>query len=130
VLEAGTGYFGYVDFETKKFVQKVFIPGYLRGLAFIDDRYALVGSSEDRHEQCFQGLPLGDRLKEEGISAKCGMFVIDLKTYDKPHHLIFYSLINKLYDICVLPGCNRPKIADVGDESNMREYTIDYNDFY
>jgi hypothetical protein len=57
------------------------------------------------------------------------MYGIDLTTYDTPHHLIFYTPINELYDICVLPGCHRPKIAEVGDEANMREYTIDYNGF-
>lgn len=129
ILDAGTGYFGYVDFETKTLVKKVFVPGYLRGLSFIGKRYAVVGSSQDRHEQTFQGLPLGDRLKEEGISAKCGMFVINLETFDIIHNLTFYSPADELYDVCAIPNMSRPKLTDVGDEKNMREYRVDYNGY-
>lgn len=128
ILDAGTGYFGYVDFETKKFVRKVFIPGYLRGLSFVGKRYAVVGSSQDRHEQTFQGLPLGETLKKEGISAKCGISVINLDNFDIIHSLTFYSPADELYDVCAIPDISRPKLTDVRDENNMREYHIDYNE--
>ena len=99
------------------------------GLCFVNDRYAVVGSSQDRHEQSFQGLPLGDKLTQEGITAKCGMFVVDLKRdYAIIHSITFQTPIDELYDICAIPGVTRPKLSDIGDDANMREFLIDYGD--
>lgn len=130
VLESGTGYLGYVNLEKKKFVKKVFIPGYLRGLTFIKRRYAVVGTSKDRYESVFQGLPLGERLKKEKIESRCGFFVIDLKkNFDIIHSMTFMSPIDELYDVCSIPNISRPKMTPIGDESNLRNYNIDYNGF-
>lgn len=128
LLESGSGWFGYVDFDTKQFVKKVWIAGFLRGLSFVGNKYAVIGSSEDRHENTFQGLPLGDELKKNGVSAKCGIFVINLQTFDVIHNLIFYSPTNEFYDVCAVPGVVRPKMNEIGDEKNLREYKIDYGD--
>jgi len=129
ILEAGTGWFGYVNFETGKFEQKVRIRGYLRGLSFVGNKYAVIGSSEDRHENTFKGLPLGDWLSKQGVSAQCGMFVVDLETWDVPHNLIFFTPMNELYDVCAIPGVIRPRLIESGDEKNMRTYLIDHGDY-
>jgi uncharacterized protein (TIGR03032 family) len=132
ILEAGTGYFGYVDMSEAvdngpgKFVKKIFIPGYLRGLCFVEDKYAVLGSSQDRHEQSFQNLPLGDELKKHDITAKCGLYVINLETFDIIHSMTFQSPVDELYDICAIKGVNRPKLQDIGDDKNLREYKIEY----
>ena len=76
-----------------------------------------------------QGLPLGDKLTQEGITAKCGMFVVDLKRdYAIIHSITFQTPIDELYDICAIPGVTRPKLSDIGDDANMREFLIDYGD--
>lgn len=124
VLESGAGYFGYV--ENGKFLRKCFIPGYLRGLAFIGNQYAVVGSSQDRHENIFQDIPLGQELSKRGGTAQCGVFVINLETFDIIHHITFSNPIVELYDVCVIPGVTRPKITEVGDERNLRDYRIEY----
>jgi uncharacterized protein (TIGR03032 family) len=124
ILDAGTGNLGYV--VDGKFENKCFIPGYLRGLSFINNRYAVVGSSQDRHENVFSGLPLGEELKKRGGTSKCGFYVIDLQTFDIIHNLTFYSPVDELYDVCAIKGVRRPKLTDVGDEKNLREYKIEY----
>lgn len=129
VLDAGSGWFGYVDFETERLVRKIWIPGYLRGLDFVNEKYAVIGSSEDRHENCFQGLPLGTKMEEQGVTAKCGIHVIDLENYTIPHSVRFFSPMDELYDVCVINGVSRPKIVQFMDESNMRNYKIDHGDF-
>jgi len=113
LLEAGTGHFGYVDGD--RFVRKTFIPGFLRGLSFVGDRYAVICSSSDRHEQLFQGLPLGDRLKKEGMGAKCGIYVVDLMTFDISHNFHFTKGPIELYDIVVIPGVKRPFVMPLND---------------
>mgnify|MGYP001942443274 CR=1 FL=1 len=122
VLNSGRGEFGYVDFSRTEesdeekyypFVAKCFIPGYLRGLDFIDNRYAVIGSSEDRHEQTFQGLELGNILKEKGTTAKCGIHVVDLKTFDVIHEMTYKKPITELYDVVTLPHVIRPMLEEL-----------------
>jgi uncharacterized protein (TIGR03032 family) len=129
VLDAGTGWFGYVDMNSKQLVRKVWLPGYLRGMDFVNDRYVAVGTSEDRHENVFQGLPLGDELVKNGVQAKCGIHIIDLKDFSVPHNMIFKDPDNELYDVAIIRGVRRPKLTDIGEMSNMLNYDIDYGNY-
>lgn len=122
VLNSGKGEFGYIDFsrtlesdgeEYYPFVSKCFIPGYLRGLDFVGNRYAVIGSSDDRHEQTFQGLELGEKLKEKGTTAKCGIHIIDLKSFDVIHEMTFKKPITELYDVVTLPHVIRPMLDEL-----------------
>lgn len=144
VLESGTGYLGYVDFTTSitsknpltdeeethhKFIPLVFIPGYLRGLSFIGSKYALVGSSLDRHEKVFQDIPLGVNIKKKGVTAKCGVFIIDLDSQDVIHEVVFNQTvknpINEIYDVCSIPGAKRVIAENVNDGKLLRSYKIE-----
>jgi uncharacterized protein (TIGR03032 family) len=107
VLNSGTGYFGHVDLASGKFVPLTFCPGYLRGLAFVDD-YAIIGLSRPRHDKTFSGLSLDDELKAKGAEARCGLAVVDLRTGDTPHWVRIDGLVTELYDVAVLPGAARP----------------------
>lgn len=122
ILNSGKGEFGYIDLSITEeykeekyhpFVPKTFIPGYLRGLSFVGNEYAVIGSSDDRHDTTFQGLELGDRLKEKGVSARCGIFVVDLKTFDIIHEITFDKPITELYDVTVLPRTIRPRLDEL-----------------
>lgn len=114
---SGTGEFGYADLQAGKFVPIAFCAGYLRGLAFVGD-YALAGLSKPRRDRAFSGLYLQERLDKEGIGARCGLVVIDLKRGDTVHWLsIEGSVVEELYDVAVLPGVRRPMaIGFVSDE--------------
>lgn len=111
-LEAGTGYFGYVDFDTKKFVQKVFIPGFLRGLSFVDN-YALIGSSLNRGDATFHGMPLTDKLTELKIRPRCGVTVINLTTFGAEHWLEFSDAVTELYDVHIIPNQSMTRLMHV-----------------
>jgi uncharacterized protein (TIGR03032 family) len=124
LLEAGTGWFGYVNDEGR-FERKTFIPGFARGLSFVNERYALVGCSQDRHESVFQGLPIGEALKKNNVTAKCAVYVIDLQNFDLIHNILFKDPIDELYDVVAVPGFTRPKLADPTDDKNLREYKLD-----
>lgn len=119
VLNSGRGDFGYVDLEetledgTHPFVPKCFVPTYLRGMSFIGNSFALLGGSEDRHERVFSNLPLGEILKEKGnVTARCGIFVISLKTFDIVHEFTFKKGVKELYDVVTIPHVIRPKIYE------------------
>ena len=106
--DSGTGHFGYADLAAGRFERIAFCPGYLRGLAFVD-RYAVVGLSRPRTEnKTFTGLELGETLAAKGVSARCGIMVIDLKSGDIVHWLNIQGVVEELYDVALLPGVVRP----------------------
>lgn len=109
VLEAGTGYFGYVNLETKTFERMTFCPGFLRGMSFVGD-YAVVGISSARKNKTFSGLQLDENLKNANVDARCGMQIINLKTGATEQWVRLSGIIDELYDVHVLPGVVRPLI--------------------
>jgi uncharacterized protein (TIGR03032 family) len=104
---SGTGEFGWVDLEARKFKPICFLPGYLRGLDFVGD-FAVVGLSKPRKNREFNGLALQERLAEKKATARCAIAVVDLRSGDAVHWLRMDGAVEELYDVAVLPGCQRP----------------------
>jgi uncharacterized protein (TIGR03032 family) len=96
-----------VDIESGKFEEVAFCPGYLRGMAFIND-YAIVGLSQSRDNKTFSDLPLDENLKTKDAEARCGLQVIDLNTGDIVHSVRIEGIVTELYDVVVLPDVTRP----------------------
>lgn len=107
LLEAGTGYFGKVNFATKSFERITFCPGFLRGLDFIGN-YAVVGMSSMRKNSNFKDLPLEDNLKGVKAEAKCGLHIINLETGAVEQWVRIEGVIEELYDVRVLNGVMKP----------------------
>jgi uncharacterized protein (TIGR03032 family) len=106
-LNSGSGFFGRIDLRSGRFEPITFCPGYLRGLAFVDD-YAIVGLSRPRHDKTFSGLPLDDELSRRGADARCGLHVIDIRTGGVVEWVRLEGMVSELYDIVTLPGVVRP----------------------
>ena len=126
LANSGTGEFGYIDPKSGQFEAIAFCPGYIRGVSIING-YALVGLSKPRHKT-FQGLPLDDRLAKEKVEARCGIYVIDLKTGATPHWLHISGVISELYDVIVLPGCKRPSMIGFRNDQIRRTLSLNPND--
>ncbi|MEM6683340.1 MAG: TIGR03032 family protein [Pseudomonadota bacterium] len=107
LLQAGTGEFGYIDLKKKIFEPLCFLPGFARGLSFCGD-YAVIGLSKPRREGTFEGLALNERLEKEGIEARCGLSIVNLKTGDVEHSLEIEGVIQELFDVAVIEGVRRP----------------------
>jgi uncharacterized protein (TIGR03032 family) len=107
LLNSGTGDFGYVDRDRGRFEAVAFCPGYGRGLSFIDD-FAVVGVSGPRNNRTFSGLRLDDNLHDKQAKARCGLYIIDLKTGDTVHWVRVEGVVDELYDVAVLPDIQRP----------------------
>lgn len=107
LINSGTGYFGRVDLERGVFEPLVFLPGYARGLTFLGDD-AVIGLSDRRENRTFQDLDLEENLAKHDAEMRCGLLVVDLKTFDAPHWLRFGGVVKELYDVGVLPGVVRP----------------------
>lgn len=107
LLEAGSGWFGYIDSDNGRFERVAFCCGYPRGLAMFGD-WAVVGVSLSRHEQTFQGLALDAELKQRGAVARCGLQVINLKSGDIAHWVRIENKVHELYEVVTLRGVSRP----------------------
>jgi uncharacterized protein (TIGR03032 family) len=107
LLEAGTGFFGYVDLQSGRFERVCFCPGFLRGLSFVGD-YALVGMSGVRENRTFSDLELDQNLAERNVSARCGIQVINLKNGTAEHWVRMEGVVQELYDVKALPQVRRP----------------------
>ena len=114
VLNSGEGYLGTVDLSTKTFKRRVFIPGFLRGLSF-HQNFAIVGSSQDRHEDRFTGLQIGKTLDDMGQDPVCGVFICNLDTNQVDHKIWFGAPLVEMYDVAVIPGITRPRVLDVSE---------------
>lgn len=116
MLNSGQGEFGYVNLETGRFEAVAFCPGYLRGMSFHGD-FAVVGLSKPRKNKSFDDLPLQQKLENKKVGPRCGLQVINLKTGDIVHELRIEGVVEELYDVCVLPGTQRPMaIGFVSDQ--------------
>lgn len=115
LLESGTGRFGWVDRQARRFEALAFCPGYLRGLAFYGD-YALIGASLPREQSGFHDLPLDAALAARGTAAQCGVFVVDCRRGEIVHSITIGGGVQELYDLAVLPGVQRPRCIGFGTD--------------
>jgi protein O-GlcNAc transferase len=124
VLNSGTGELGWVDLARGRFEPVAFCPGFLRGLAFAGD-LAIVGLSKQRQERTFAGLALDERLRAKDAEARCGLWVIDLKSGVVAHWFELEGVVIELYDVQVLPGVVRPMALGFKTDEIQRLITID-----
>jgi len=109
LLEAGTGWFGWVDTKKGKFNRLAWVPGFARGLRFSGD-YALVGLSKPRNK-IFEGLPLDDELKKNNKQPEAGIYLINLKTGAIQATMNIDGSVGEIYDVGVLPDTRAPFLA-------------------
>ena len=123
LLNSGTGYFGYIDLNSGKFEEVAFCPGYMRGLAFVDN-YAVVGLSQPRGNKTFEGLQLEDNLKAKDVNPRCGLEIIDLQTGDVVHGFRIEGIVEELYDVVTLPGVRKPMALGLKSDEIRHVITI------
>lgn len=135
ILESGAGYLGYIDMDTPitsdhetyyKFEKLLFIPGFIRGISFINKKFCIVGSSHDRYDQMFENLPLKDNLKKEGSETTCGIYIIDVESKAIVHHFLFTEgPVTEIYDVKHINNCVRGKISEFSDNNSI-DYRVTY----
>ncbi|MEJ6404043.1 TIGR03032 family protein [Yoonia sp. 2307UL14-13] len=118
VANSGMGEFGEVDLDAGRYRPICAVPGFTRGIAFWK-HYALVGSSKPRRDGVFEGndaTPLNRRLKDTGEDPACQITIVDLKTEKPVHVLTIDGPASEIYDLCILPGIQRPLVLDFENE--------------
>lgn len=117
VLNSGTGYLGYVDFEKKAFVPHIFCPGFLRGLA-IKGNYAAIGLSKPRYER-FDGLDLQQNLEAKDSEAWCGVQIVDLTSGAVVEWVRLDGPVSELYDVTFLDDVKCPMALGQRSPENL-----------
>ena len=72
----------------------------------------------------FAGLQLGESLAAKGVSARCGIMIIDLKSGDTVHWLNITGVVQELYDVTALPGVQRPMALGLKSDEIRRMITL------
>ena len=123
VLNSGTGYLGTVDFETRRFVPRVFCPGFLRGLAIKGD-FAAVGLSKPRNNR-FDGLDLQKNLEEKDSEAWCGVQVVDLRSGSVVEWVRLDGPVTELFDVTFLDDVKCPMALGQQSPENLSLVSIE-----
>jgi uncharacterized protein (TIGR03032 family) len=119
VLESGRGRLHTVDLDRGELREVARVPGFARGLAFVDD-YAIIGLSRVR-EHAFDGLPL---TRDGGAALRCGVWVVDTTTGETVAQLAFEGLVQELFEVTLLEGLRYPEIVEPGAPLADRAYVI------
>jgi uncharacterized protein (TIGR03032 family) len=112
VLDSGRGFLIKVDPKTGKSEDVAFCPGFLRGLSFYRG-FAVVTSSLPR-DGTFQGLQLDQNIKARDGEARCGIFVINVRTGDIVEWIGIDGHIKELFDVTIVPGAQCPMSIGLG----------------
>ncbi|MDX6617362.1 MAG: hypothetical protein QOD60_2453 [Solirubrobacterales bacterium] len=120
-LESGEGGLCVADLEAGEWETVAELPGFTRGLAFVD-RIALVGLSQVRETGTFGGLPLTERLDQS--ERLCGVWAVDTTTGRELGFLRFEELVQEVFDVAILPGKNFPEIAEPGSTATSQTFAL------
>jgi len=123
VLNSGTGYLGWIDFDNRKFVPHVFCPGFLRGLAIKGD-YAAVGLSKPRYQR-FEGLDLQKNLEAKSSEAWCGVQIVDLKSGSVVEWVRLDGPVTELFDVAFLDEVKCPMALGQQSPENLSLISIE-----
>ena len=108
VCESGTGTIGKVDLSRGRYEPIATLPGFTRGVGFID-RYAFIGLSQVRESAVFSGIPIADRPVSE---RSCGVWVVDTLTGETVAWLKFDDGVQEIFAITVLHKTRYPDVIN------------------
>ncbi len=106
VLESGKGSLAKVDVATGQIQTVAELPGFTRGLDFVD-KYAFIGLSEVRETAVFGSIPITERAKER----ICGVWVVDITDGRIVAWLRFEGDVNEIFAVEALPGIAEPELV-------------------
>ena len=105
-VDSGRGFLVEVDKGTGHVRDVAFCPGFLRGLAIIND-HALVTVSKPRYGK-FEAMPIADELASRNLDPLCAIMVIDLSRGEIVEWLRLEGDVQELFAVEVMPGIRCP----------------------
>lgn len=105
-LDSGRGFVVEVDKASGELTDIVFCPGFLRGMAIVDD-HAVVTVSKPRYGT-FEGLPIGEEMERRNLSPMCAVMIVDLKAREIVEWLTLEGDVQELFTVVAMPGVKCP----------------------
>jgi uncharacterized protein (TIGR03032 family) len=118
-LESGYGSLSWYDPRIAESGRLAQLPGFTRGLDFVD-RYALVGLSQVRETNTFEGIP----ITEDGSERRSGVWIIDLETGETAGLLRFSDAVEEIFAVRILPGLTFPSLLEPGHPLIGNSYVL------
>ncbi|NEP54616.1 MAG: TIGR03032 family protein [Moorea sp. SIO3C2] len=106
VCDSGNGAFVCIHPNQANKEAVVQLPGYPRGLAFVE-RYAFVGLSKIRETAVFGELP----ISESSEPLKCGIAIVDIVEQKMMGLIEFHGGIDEIFDVQLLVGMRSPILS-------------------
>jgi uncharacterized protein (TIGR03032 family) len=110
LLESGKGTVARADLAGGRAETVAELPGFTRGLAFAGP-FAFVGLSQVRESNIFGGIPLCERVQDR----QCGIWVIDIRTFQTVAFLRFEGAVQEIFDVQVMHGVRYPELLELSD---------------
>ena len=112
ILNSGRGQLEIVDTASGKRTAIAVLPGFLRGLAFVD-RYAFIGLSKIRESNTFGGLEIQEKAKE----LECAVYCIDISQGTLAGFIKFTKGVEELFDVKILQGSLNPHVIGFEEDT-------------
>ena len=84
----------------------------------------MIGLSLPRDNKTFNGLGLDEELERRAMSARCGLYFVNLKTGSIAHSVVFGGVVTELYDVAVLSGVRQPAMIGFGGPEIKRMLSV------
>ena len=123
VLDSGTGQLCRLDPANGARENIGFYPGFLRGLAFVEN-YAAVTLSLPRNGR-FQGLALDNELTKRKAVPWCGLLIIDIRNGDVVEWVRFDREVKELFDVALISGVRCPRGLTPGSPALKDAISVD-----
>lgn len=120
-LESGKGSISRYDFQSKKAVELITLPGFTRGFDIVGD-IAFVGLSKVRESATFSGLPI--TKLEKRVS---GVWIVDLKNSKILGFIEFTTGIDEVFAILALPH-SKLELFNFDSKHSIANYMISPED--
>lgn len=118
LLDAATGWLGFIHPQNRTFERVTFCPGLPRALDMRGD-YAVCAVAPDTGLAGVGALPVDDMLARHAIPPQCAILVVDTRTGQVAEWLQIDSGADDIPGLALLPGVRRP--AAIGlDGSDIR----------
>ena len=121
VCESGSGTVWKYDPKTGKNIEFAHLPGFTRGISFLDG-LMFVGLSKIRTSETKKKIPLSTMYEE----TFAGVWIINLKDGSEIAHVKFSGDVEQIYDIAVVPNTICPELLQ-GSNSLIR-HIFDYKE--
>ncbi len=110
---SGNGTVNMYDFSTKQSLDVARLPGFTRGMDFVDE-VAFVGLSQVRESSLFSGLKITEIYSEEERS--CGVWAINLRSGEILGFLKFTGSVQEIFAVKVVPNAHFPELLDADSD--------------